>query len=178
LSRRSRAWLTVVALAALSDAACPAPRGRRVGAPASSSGSTAADNAGLEAAASPSAASAAAPTASAASAVTDGQVGDAGESLQVEEGEQHPRSEAVTIKLLVDPPKRAHAFWGMKDLGVAPLEIRRPRGSGPLDLTIRAPGYLTIHTRAFTDRDDKVTIRMVPEVEAPRTFGYRAAAGR
>jgi hypothetical protein len=106
--------------------------------------------------------------------VADGGVADGAAPLQVEERERDPRSDTVTIKLLVEPPKRAHAFWGMKDLGMTPLEIQRPRGSGPLDLAIRAPGYLTIHTRAFTDRDDKVSIRLVPEAEAPHTFGYRA----
>jgi hypothetical protein len=93
--------------------------------------------------------------------------------LPIEEAERDPRSEMITVRLLVDPPKRAHVFWGQKDLGTAPIEIQRPRGSGPLDLLLRAPGYLTFHTRAFTDRDDKVTIHLVPESEAPRMFGYR-----
>jgi hypothetical protein len=97
------------------------------------------------------------------------------ESLTVEESDRDPRSEMVTIKLNVEPPKHAHVFWGTKDLGVAPLEIRRPRGSGPLDLVLRAPGFLTFHTRAFTDRDDRIAIRLIPEAEASRVFGYRNA---
>jgi len=81
--------------------------------------------------------------------------------------------ETVTITLSVDPPKRARVLWGAKDLGLAPLEIRRPRGSGPLDLELRAPGFLTWHTRAFTDRNERIAIRMLPEAEAPRVLGYR-----
>ena len=82
--------------------------------------------------------------------------------------------EMVTIKLLVTPPKLAHVTWGVKDLGVAPLELRRPRGSGPMDLMLRAPGFLTHHTRVFTDRDDTLSIRLSPENEASSTFGYQA----
>ena len=106
----------------------------------------------------------------------DGAGGDTPipESLSVEERERDPASEAITIKVLVDPPQRAHVYWGTKDFGFAPLEITRPRGSGPVDLILRAPGYLTVHTRAFTDRDDKIAIHLVPETDAPRMFGYRS----
>ena len=82
--------------------------------------------------------------------------------------------EMVTIKLLVTPPKLAHVYWGVKDLGVAPLELRRPRGSGPMDLMLRAPGFLNHHTRVFTDRDDTLSIRLSPENEASSAFGYQA----
>jgi hypothetical protein len=84
--------------------------------------------------------------------------------------------ELVTIKLVVTPPKLAHVIWGVKDLGVAPLELRRPRGSGPMDLLLRAPGFLTHHTRVFTDRDDTLSIRLTPENEAASTFGYQTPA--
>jgi hypothetical protein len=81
----------------------------------------------------------------------------------------------VSIRLVVEPAVATHVFWGVKDLGATPLEIVRPRGSGPLDLSVRAPGYLTFHTRAYTDRDDKIAIRMVPFAQAAGTFGYRRA---
>jgi hypothetical protein len=87
--------------------------------------------------------------------------------------ERERRLDLVTIKLLVDPPKKAHVFWGVKDFGLAPVEIRRPRGSGPVDLVLRAPGFLTYHTRAFTDRDDTLSIHLAAESEAPHFFGYR-----
>lgn len=87
----------------------------------------------------------------------------------------HPNE--VTIRLLVQPPGIAHVLWGMKDLGVAPLDLVRPRGSGPLDLTLRAAGYLTFHTRAFTERDDKIAIRMVLSSEAARFPGFAGTEG-
>jgi hypothetical protein len=83
-------------------------------------------------------------------------------------------ADLVTIHVLVEPPQRAHVIWGAKDFGLGPLDIRRPRGSGPLDLLVHAPGYLTLHTRAFTDRDNTLSVRLVPEAEAPRFPGYRA----
>jgi hypothetical protein len=84
--------------------------------------------------------------------------------------------EMVTIHVLVEPPQRAHVWWGAKDFGLGPLDIRRPRGSGPLDLLVRAPGYLTLHTRAFTDRDNTLSVHLVPEAEAARFPGYQAPA--
>jgi hypothetical protein len=96
------------------------------------------------------------------------------EPLVGEERERDPRSETVTIKLFVEPRRPAHVIWGVKDLGVAPLEITRPRDTGPLDLVVMAPGYLPLHTRAFTDRDDKITVHLYAETEAPGMLGYRA----
>ena len=64
-------------------------------------------------------------------------------------------------------------FWGRKDLGLAPLELTRPRGSGPLDLIVVTPGALTLHTRVFTDRDDKLALRLYATADAPAILGYR-----
>ena len=78
----------------------------------------------------------------------------------------------VTIRLQADPRRQAHVFWGRKDLGVAPIEIVRPRGSAPLDLTIQAPQCLPLHTRVFTDRDDTLALRFYSEREAVGLPGY------
>ncbi len=78
----------------------------------------------------------------------------------------------VTLKLLVDANRKAHVFWGRKDLGVAPLEIRRPRGSGPLDLLVAAPGLLPLHTRLFTDHDDTLAVRLYDEDAASSLLGH------
>jgi hypothetical protein len=78
----------------------------------------------------------------------------------------------VTIKLLAEAGKKAHVFWGRKDLGLAPLEIQRPRGSGPLDLLVSAPGFLPLHTRVFTDRDDVVSLRLYDAEGARGLLGY------
>jgi hypothetical protein len=111
-----------------------------------------------------------------AASVPDGGVGGdvrVPESLRIEEHEPDPRSETVTIKVQVDSPKGARVYWGPKDLGLTPLEIARPRSSGPLDLILRASGYLTVHTRAYTDRNDRIAVHLIPETDAPRMLGYR-----
>lgn len=92
--------------------------------------------------------------------------------LVADERDQDPRSETVTIKIIIDPRRKARVTWGRKDLGLAPLEIQRPRNSGPLDLVVQAPGYLTLHTRAFTDRDDKLALRLFTEEEGTHLLGY------
>ena len=78
----------------------------------------------------------------------------------------------VTVKVLADANRKAHVFWGRKDLGVAPLEIRRPRGSGPLDLLVLAPGFLPLHTRAFTDHDETLSVRLYDEEAASSLLGH------
>jgi hypothetical protein len=87
-----------------------------------------------------------------------------------------PDAGTVTIKLLADARRQAHVTWGRKDLGVAPLEIVRPRGSGPLDLTVQAPGFLPLHTRVFTDRDDTLSLRLYTERDGIALPGYSPAA--
>jgi hypothetical protein len=98
------------------------------------------------------------------------------DDLVVEPPESNPTSETVSIKLTADPARKARVFWGRKDLGLAPLELKRPRGSGPVDLVVVAPGALTLHTRAYTDRDDKLALRLYAEKDGPGLLGYRAAA--
>lgn len=98
------------------------------------------------------------------------------DSLVGEERERDPRSDTVKIKVIVDARRQAHVVWGRKDFGVAPLEIERPRNSGPLDLVVVAPGYLPLHARALTDRDDVLTLRLYAAAEAPQLLGYRPEA--
>ncbi len=93
-------------------------------------------------------------------------------ALVAEDRDPDPRSRTVTLKLIVDARRKAHVFWGRKDLGEAPLELQRPRDSGPLDLVVIAPGYLPLHTRVFTDRDDKLFLRLFSPAEGPQMLGY------
>jgi hypothetical protein len=81
-------------------------------------------------------------------------------------------AETVTIKLTADARRQARVTWGRKDLGIAPLEIVRPRGSAPLDLLIVAPGHLPLHTRVFTDRNDTLALRLYTEREAAVLPGF------
>jgi len=57
--------------------------------------------------------------------------------------------------------------------GKMEAEITRPRGSGPLDLEIKAEGYLPYHTRLYADRNDKVGVRLCRVEDAPNLFGYK-----
>lgn len=94
------------------------------------------------------------------------------DDLEPAGSDDRPDAGTVTIKLLADPKRQAHVTWGRKDLGIAPLEIVRPRGSAPLDLTIQAPGCLPLHTRAFTDRDDTLSLHLYGEREGGALPGY------
>ena len=102
----------------------------------------------------------------------------ADEDLKTEERETNPYSESVTLKLSVSPPVKALVTWGAKAVArVAPgnmdADIQRPRGSGPLDLEIKADGYLPYHTRLYADRSDKVSVRLCRNEDAPGLFGYK-----
>jgi hypothetical protein len=83
-----------------------------------------------------------------------------------------PARGQVTIKLLADANRKAHVIWGRKDFGPAPLEIHRPRGSGPLDLVVVAPGALPLHTRVFTDHDETLSLRLYDPDAARGLLGY------
>ena len=100
----------------------------------------------------------------------------AADSLVGEERERDPRSKTIKVKVVVDPRRQARVMWGSKDFGLAPLEIERPRNSGPLDLVVVAPGYLPFHARAFTDRDDVLVPHLYAPAEAPQLLGYRSSA--
>lgn len=104
--------------------------------------------------------------------------------LRLEEPEANPYSEQVTLKLTVSPPVKALVLWGAKQIahlepGKMDTVITRPRGSGPVDLEIKAEGYLPYHTRLYADRNDKLGVRLYRPEDAPNIFGYkRSAEGR
>jgi hypothetical protein len=106
------------------------------------------------------------------------------DELKIEEPESNPYSESVTLKLSVTPPVKALVLWGAKQMahlepGKMDAEIRRLRGSGPLDLDIKAEGYLPHHTRLYADRNDKYTVHLYRPEDAPNIFGYkRSPEGR
>jgi hypothetical protein len=100
------------------------------------------------------------------------------EPLEVEERERNPRSQTVKLKLGISPAVRATVHWGRKRLaetkpGEMTVELERPRGSGPLDLVIRADGFLPHHLRLFTDRDDRLSVRLVRPDESHTLLGYK-----
>ncbi len=78
------------------------------------------------------------------------------------------------------PPAKAEVRMGKKTLGLIlgprkPFILERPRDSGPLDLVIRAEGFLPLHTRAYTFSDSKLTVKLTRIADKPTLFGYRQA---
>jgi hypothetical protein len=84
-----------------------------------------------------------------------------------------------TVRILIQtvPPRRAQVRWGRRLLGTIPashvLVLVRPRDSGPLDLVIRAAGFLPVHTRAYTFTDSRVVVKLTAPSEENTLFGYR-----
>jgi hypothetical protein len=76
-------------------------------------------------------------------------------------------------------PDKVTIFWGRKPpLGIIktakkPLVIERPRDSGPMDVVIRAEGYLPVHTRAYTFNDAKIFVKLTKIEDKKTLFGYR-----
>jgi len=103
---------------------------------------------------------------------------DADESPAVAEPSAPKTQDKVNITLQTVPPRKAVVKWGNKTLGVIPvprpLVVVRPRDSGPLDLVVRAAGFLPVHTRAYTFSDSRVAIKLTPVSEKNTLFGYRA----
>jgi hypothetical protein len=87
------------------------------------------------------------------------------------------KPDTVRILLQTSPARRAFVRWGRKSLGVIPgsrpMVLVRPRDSGPLDLVIRASGYLPVHTRAYTFSDSRVVVKLTTPEEKSKLFGYR-----
>jgi hypothetical protein len=124
-----------------------------------------------------------APLPAAAAVPASGAEGQDDEDLRAEEPDTDPRSDVVKLKLLITPQARGTVHWGRKKLaefqpGKMVVETERPRNTGPLDLLIRADGFLPHHVRLFTDRDDKLSVHLVRTEQAPTLFGYRRAASR
>jgi hypothetical protein len=100
-----------------------------------------------------------------------------------EEKDPDPRSPTVKLKLIFTPPARGTVVWGRKKLaelqpGQMTVEIERPRNSGPLDLLVRADGFLPHHVRLFTDRDDHLSVRLFRPGDARGLLGYHPSAPR
>jgi hypothetical protein len=97
----------------------------------------------------------------------------------VDAGVALPLSPNVKVVFQTVPPEKAMVFWGKKPLGIInripkrSLIIERPRDSGPMDVVVRAKGFLPVHTRAYTFTDTKVFVKLTPVEEKKTLFGYR-----
>ena len=91
-----------------------------------------------------------------------------------------PVSDKVKVVIQTIPPEKATVFWGKKSIGLIrgknkPLIIERPRDSGPMDVVIRAQGFIPVHTRAYTFSDFKLYVKLTPIEEKKTLFGYKEA---
>lgn len=95
---------------------------------------------------------------------------------------QPPDPSAVTaarppakIKVFVrTSPSKMFVHWGKKNLGLTPLTIDRPRDSGPVDIVLRGTGYFPMHTRAYTVKNDTISVKMVKLSDRMTVFGAKA----
>jgi hypothetical protein len=102
------------------------------------------------------------------------------EMTAAEEKADAAKSGTVHIYVQTVPPRKALVKWGGKTLGPIPvprpLVIERPHDSGPLDLVIRAAGFLPVHTRAYTFSDSHISVKLTPPSEKSTLFGYKQEA--
>jgi hypothetical protein len=89
-----------------------------------------------------------------------------------------PTPTTATIIFATTPAVTAIVTWGKKLLGKItpgkPLVVVRPRDSGPLDVVVRAKGYLAVQTRAHTFSDNRVQVKLTAPDKKNELLGYRA----
>jgi len=87
-------------------------------------------------------------------------------------------STVARIEFTTSPPVYATVTWGNARLGKItpqqPLVVERPRDSGPLDVIVRANGFLPVHTRAHTFADSKLQVKLTRPSQKSTLLGYRA----
>jgi hypothetical protein len=86
-------------------------------------------------------------------------------------------STTATITIWTVPYTSAVVYWGKKVLGKIapgrPLVVVRPRDSGPLDLMVRAGGYMPVQTRAHTFNDSRLVVKLTRPDKKNELLGYR-----
>lgn len=86
-------------------------------------------------------------------------------------------STSATITIWTVPYTTAVVTWGRKTLGKItpgkPLVVVRPRDSGPLDLMVRANGYMAVQTRAHTFSDSRLVVKLTRPDKKNELLGYR-----
>jgi hypothetical protein len=82
----------------------------------------------------------------------------------------HP---TVELSVRTSPRVAARVYHGKELLGTAPFTIKWPKDTGSLDLVLKASGYITVNTRLYTYRDDKVNVEMFKTSQAHKLFGYK-----
>src|SRR5262249_5628973 len=90
--------------------------------------------------------------------------------------EQEAPKEQTTVKILikVTPAKpKSKIFWGKKLMGESPFELVRPRDSGPVDLVIKNDGFLIVHTRAYTYKNDILYVKLTKLADKMKLLGAK-----
>ena len=82
----------------------------------------------------------------------------------------HP---TVEITLKTKPKVKAVVYHGKEKLGTTPLRLTWPKDTGSLDIKLKAKGYLTVNSRLYTHRNDRVTVKMFKTDQAHLLFGYK-----
>lgn len=82
----------------------------------------------------------------------------------------HP---TVELTLKTDPRVRASVYHGKELLGRTPLRLVWAKDTGALDIKLKAGGYLTVNSRLYTHRNDRVTVKMFKTDQAHLLFGYK-----
>ena len=112
--------------------------------------------------------------------IADGGAGGTGEAAVVAKPgaavvEAPAPAAPATVRISIRSTPRASVTWGRKTLGTTPLALERPRDSGPMDLVLHASGYLSLHTRAYTFRNDGVSVQLTPLDKKDTLLGARKA---
>jgi hypothetical protein len=92
-----------------------------------------------------------------------------------------PLSPIVKLTFRTFPARRASVMWGAKRLGYIdrsrPLVIERVRDSGPLDVVVRADGFIPVHARAYTFNDANIDVKITPFDKMDTLYGYQQPLG-
>ncbi len=88
--------------------------------------------------------------------------------------EASPKPLSVRVRVTVrSSPGKSTVYWGKKKLGDTPVQLDRPRDSGPVDLIVRRVGYFPFHTRAYTFRNDTVYAKLTRLADRMTLFGAK-----
>jgi hypothetical protein len=99
-------------------------------------------------------------------------------------GVDGPLLDIVKITFQTIPPVKAEVLWGKKRLGfingarrppIKPLIVERPRDSGPIDIVVKAEGFLPVNTRAYTFNDNKLNVKLTAVTEKHTLLGFKQA---
>jgi hypothetical protein len=87
-----------------------------------------------------------------------------------------PGREAITLSIRSLGKVPTRVTWGRRLLGETPLVLKWPRDSGPVDIVVKAQGYVPVHTRLYTFADDRVVVKLVDDEGKKTVFGYKREA--